>query len=289
VEVRDRNDQPVAGAIVRFAVTKGRATFSGARTLTLTTNAAGRAAVTGFSPAGTGALQLSASATFQGETAVAAITQTNVMTAAEAAAAGSAGAGSGTGSGTAAGGAGGGAGGGMSATTVAIVGGAAAGGAVVAKETILPGHDGARYMGVASGQFVETITSTSSQATCQNTWSLRRTMTLGHMKEDGGNYTGKSEFDGTEGIVASTCGNGPFGENPAGWESDMNVSGPASRITFTKVQTMMDGTETVTFVGSLTGDIISGIVTVTRARVPTPALSATGSGSGTFQITLQKQ
>ena len=30
VEVRDRNDQPVAGATVRFAIQGGRATFNGA-------------------------------------------------------------------------------------------------------------------------------------------------------------------------------------------------------------------------------------------------------------------
>src|SRR5690348_14430695 len=44
IEVRDRNDQPVAGATVNFVVRAGRATFSGARTLSVTTNAAGRAA-----------------------------------------------------------------------------------------------------------------------------------------------------------------------------------------------------------------------------------------------------
>src|SRR5262245_53456677 len=67
VEVRDRNDQPVAGAVVRFAITKGRATFSGARTLTVTTNAAGRAAVTSLTPTGSGALQIGATATFEGQ------------------------------------------------------------------------------------------------------------------------------------------------------------------------------------------------------------------------------
>src|SRR6185503_18264073 len=91
VEVRDRNDQPVAGAVVRFAVRSGRASFSGARTLTVTTNAAGRAAVTSLTPTGSGALQISATAAFQGQTAVVTIAQTNVMTAAQAAAAASAG------------------------------------------------------------------------------------------------------------------------------------------------------------------------------------------------------
>src|SRR5262245_2785554 len=66
VEVRDRNDQPVAGAVVTFAVRGGRATFSGARTLSVTTNAAGRATATGFTPTGSGTLQIGASASFQG-------------------------------------------------------------------------------------------------------------------------------------------------------------------------------------------------------------------------------
>ena len=48
VEVRDRNNQPVAGAMVRFAITRGRATFAGARTLTVATDVAGRAAVSGL-------------------------------------------------------------------------------------------------------------------------------------------------------------------------------------------------------------------------------------------------
>src|SRR5262245_2499237 len=57
IEVRDRNDQPVAGAVVKFAITKGRASFNGARTLSLTTNAAGRATAAGLTPIGNGPLQ----------------------------------------------------------------------------------------------------------------------------------------------------------------------------------------------------------------------------------------
>jgi hypothetical protein len=133
VEVRDRNDQPVAGALVRFAIGRGRATFNGARALTATTNAAGRAVATGLTPTGSGALQISATATFQGQTAVATIAQTNVMTAASASTAaggGSAGAG-GSASGS----------GGLSATTIGIVGGAVAGGAIAAKEVIASKDD----------------------------------------------------------------------------------------------------------------------------------------------------
>jgi hypothetical protein len=76
----------------------------------LTTNVAGRAVATGLTPTGSRALQLSASAAFPGQTAVATIAQTNVMTLAQA---GAAGAGAGGGGGSTAGGAGGaGAGGG---------------------------------------------------------------------------------------------------------------------------------------------------------------------------------
>jgi hypothetical protein len=84
IEVRDRNDQPVSGAIVKFAITKGRASFNGARTLSVTTNAAGRATAAGFTPAGSGPLHIAASAAFQGHTAAVTIAQTTVASAAEA-------------------------------------------------------------------------------------------------------------------------------------------------------------------------------------------------------------
>ncbi len=76
VEVRDRNDQPVAGVLVRFAIRSGRATFGGARTLSVTTNAAGRAVAAGLTPTGSGALQIGASAAFQGQTTAITIAQT---------------------------------------------------------------------------------------------------------------------------------------------------------------------------------------------------------------------
>ena len=125
VEVRDRNDLPVAGASVLFLLGEGgTATLNaGLSQVALTTNALGQAAVT-VNPLASGAVQLSVNATFQGQTAAAAIVQTNFATVAEAAAAG-AGAAGGAGGG-AAGGAGGGAAGGAGAGAGA--GGAAAGG-----------------------------------------------------------------------------------------------------------------------------------------------------------------
>jgi len=124
VEIRDRNDQPVAGATVRFTINGGRATFNGAKTITLTTDATGRATVTGLTPTGSGVFQITASAAFQGQTAAVTIAQTNVLTAAQAASAAGA-----------AGGAGGASGGGLSLTTIGIVAGSAvAGGAIVATQ-----------------------------------------------------------------------------------------------------------------------------------------------------------
>lgn len=88
VEVRDRNNQPVAGAIVKFTIQGGKANFgAGANAISVTTNATGQAAVTGFTPTGTGAVHINVAAAFQGQTATATITQTNVATAAQVASA----------------------------------------------------------------------------------------------------------------------------------------------------------------------------------------------------------
>lgn len=121
VEVRDRNDQPVAGAVVTFAIRSGRGTFGGGlRTLSVTTNATGRAAAAGFSPTASGAVQINVAASFQGQTAAATIAQTNVATAAQATSATAGGTGATSG--------------GLSAVAIGgIVGGAAAGAVVAVK------------------------------------------------------------------------------------------------------------------------------------------------------------
>src|SRR5262245_34501124 len=116
VEVRDHNDLPVAGVSVTFSIGGSGASFGGPSTLTIVTNGAGRAVAAGLTPTSSGALQIGVSAAFQGQTAVATITQVNVLTAAQAASASAA-----AGSGSAAGG------GGVSTTTVSVVGAAAAG------------------------------------------------------------------------------------------------------------------------------------------------------------------
>ena len=67
VEVRDRNDLPVPGVLVTFSIEGGKAaSFGGASTLTVATNAAGQAAVTSLTPSAAGAFQIQVQAAIQG-------------------------------------------------------------------------------------------------------------------------------------------------------------------------------------------------------------------------------
>src|SRR5690349_17116953 len=85
VEVRDRNDLPVAGAVVRFGIRSRATTFvNGARELTLTTDSLGRATVTALTPARTGPFEIDVNASYQGQTATTTIHQTNFADAAQA-------------------------------------------------------------------------------------------------------------------------------------------------------------------------------------------------------------
>ena len=92
VQVEDENHKPVAGAAVVFLLPDQGAsgTFAnGSHTLTVTTDAQGRAVAHGFHPnAVQGKLEMRVSASFQGKTATATISQTNAAGAAAGAAAG---------------------------------------------------------------------------------------------------------------------------------------------------------------------------------------------------------
>ncbi len=143
VEVRDRNDLPVAGASVLFLIGgQDAATFAnGLRQLTVVTDAAGRAAANGLTPLARGTFQIQVRATFQNQVATATIEQTNFATASQAAEAAAATRGSGGSSGaaSAAGGATGGPGGGLSALAIGSVAGGAA--AAVATAVAVGGSD----------------------------------------------------------------------------------------------------------------------------------------------------
>src|SRR5262245_5762890 len=93
VEVRDSNDLPVAGATVQFTIARtggsSAASFAnGQNIVTVTTNAAGRAASGPLQAVGSGAVRIDVQASFQGQVATASVSQTNFATAAEAAKAG---------------------------------------------------------------------------------------------------------------------------------------------------------------------------------------------------------
>jgi hypothetical protein len=106
VQVVDENDRPVAGAAITFALPSRGASgvfANGARSMTILTDAQGTAAATGLTPnAVTGELPIQVSASYQGQTASAVITQTNAVAA----------------------------GAGMSAATIGIIGAVVAGAAV---------------------------------------------------------------------------------------------------------------------------------------------------------------
>lgn len=82
VEVTDENHKPVAGALVLFALPgggPGGEFANGARTLSVVTDAQGRAVATGFKPnAITGRYQIQVKASYQGASAERNITQRNM-------------------------------------------------------------------------------------------------------------------------------------------------------------------------------------------------------------------
>jgi hypothetical protein len=82
VEVRDRNDLPVAGAVVTFT-TPGMgpsgAFMDGSHTFSTVTDSTGRAAVTGMTPAGIGAFAITVTARKDTHNGKVVISQTNVL------------------------------------------------------------------------------------------------------------------------------------------------------------------------------------------------------------------
>jgi hypothetical protein len=94
VEVRDRNDLPVAGATVQFLIQRGAgaansAAFAGNQSaVTITTDAAGRAVSSPLQAVGQGAVRIEVQASYQGQVATTTVNQTNFATAADAAQAG---------------------------------------------------------------------------------------------------------------------------------------------------------------------------------------------------------
>jgi hypothetical protein len=289
VEVRDRNGQPVPGATVSFAVRAGRASFSGARAMSVTTNAAGRAVAAGFTPTGTGALQITATTAYQGQTAAVAIAQTTVMTATEAAAAGG---GAGAVGGSAAG-AGGGAGGGVSATTVAVAGGAAAAAGAVAvvkgRDAEVPAATQVTYSGSYSVSYDRNFTRRADGTpTCGYTVLAAGSITA-NVKNDNGTVSGSFDVRGTDTVTATRCGaTGPTVGDRAPSTYQFSVAGSAASFSGTTQNVGNNGTLTVTqsfgFAGALSGSTVTGTVTL-NSRID--GSTEFGVGGATTGVTLR--
>jgi hypothetical protein len=300
VEVRDRNDQPVAGAVVNFVVRNGRATFGGARTLSVTTNAAGRAAATGFAPSGTGAVQIGATATFQGQTAAVTIAQTNVLTQAGAASTASAG-GAGN-AGTATGGAGS-SGGGVSATTVGIVGGAVAGGALLAAQQ-QPGESTPATVVVYESALSSTVDVTFAAAnapgfSCTNIDRLAITISVQLDSTSGAG--GTMSIRGGETRAPGTCQLSEDNNysSPNKWALTAPVSGSqdnmsstaTARFPYSNPRVTGETNEEFSFSGRVVGDAIAGVLTFTTRNVyqNSNGVLGTGTGSARHDVTLSKR
>ncbi len=85
VEVRDRNNQPVAGALVMFTIGDRSKLAGGQKTITVTSDAGGRATAGEIVPVQSGRANINVRASYQGQTATASIRQVNVLTPAQAA------------------------------------------------------------------------------------------------------------------------------------------------------------------------------------------------------------
>jgi hypothetical protein len=302
VEVRDRNNLPVAGAAVTFTIGGGgqSAAFAGGvQTLTVTTNAAGQAAASGLNAISSGAFQIQVSAAYQGQIATAAISQTNFATAAAAAQAGAGGTGAGSG---AAGGAAGG-GGGISATTIGIVAAAVGGGAIAATQVVsAAGNDGeadAVYKGPISGQFVFTNIGNNPQnpapSSCASTKAITGTLEI---TLNDGNVTGKANVQMTYAEISLAGATCLPNTQPVIFSGFVDVSGGPSALTFTLTTQQTGGnatgTSTASFKGALSGSTISGTLafeTVSQSTNTLNGITSTfsGSGSTTMPVTLQKQ
>jgi hypothetical protein len=305
IEVRDRNNNPVAGAVVTFSIEGGKAaTFGGASTLTVATNAAGQAAVSSLTPNIAGAFQIQVSAAFQGQIATAAIAQTNVVTAAEAAAASAAGASSGTagaggGGGGAAGGAGGaagGAGGGLSATTIAVTSAAVAGGVVAAKEVVDKVGGELKFEGSFTGTISGTFTNPFN--TCTYSKSVSATARLRFPEHSDSSVNGVFDYEGTETLIASTCPGSfaggqfigevePLTGSPSSFSGSKVFPGPP---TTGQSGETITGQHSYTFQGSINGDTATGTFNYEETSLSqglnTGSVSQLGKGS--FPITFHK-
>jgi hypothetical protein len=296
VEVRDRNNLPVAGVAVAFAIIGTTASFPGGQALVVTTDVAGRATAGGLTPTANGAFQIDVTATYQGQTATTTITQTNFATVQEAAQAGrtpsqsgsgasaatagvgaTAGAVRATPAGTAAGSAAAGAaGGGMSAATIAIIAGAAAGGAVAAKKALSGSSSSSSsapsgptsfiVAGLFSGNLPVTSTGTGPGGVlvCNYNVVVSGSLRMALTQQDA-SVTGGLTGNGTDTVPPqSSCGL----SLPGGGSEAFTLSGPVigspSNLRYSQTVNLSgQATMVHSFSGTLNAGVVTGTLTVT--------------------------
>jgi hypothetical protein len=227
-------------------------------------------------------VQITATAAFQGQAAAVTIAQTTVTTVAEAAAVSGAGA-SGAGGGAPAGAGAGAGGGGLSATTIGVVAGAVAGGAIVANELSSP--SGATYKGNYSG--TSNVVFPPALSFCSRTTRHEGTVELNIEVGSDGRVTGEGGVTGTT-VMASFSGANicaiTTAVQPHGCCTPApQVQGTTSNFTFSGSHS--NALANYEFVGSLNGDIVTGTFTNTLID----RLDNRLVDRGVFPVTLQKQ
>lgn len=300
IEIRDRNNLPVSGVAVTFTVGGQGASFGGLSTLTVTTNAAGQAAAVGLTPTAAGAIQINATALVQGQALTATITQTNVLTAAQAAgAAGATGGATGGSTGATSGAAGAAGGGGLSGTTLGVVGAALAGGALAA--TQVGGNEESQTTGGSSssrsfrGDFASTITLTFQGCVRVESWAGTLEITIvtsdplaGSARILNGN-TRVQSVTCTGGPQVGATGNLPMPPTPLTgtaakmeftWEASNSFGGPGTN------EAPGINTNAHKFNGVLSGAEITGSLSHSR-RIESSTSSIPGVGSATVLVTLR--
>jgi len=291
--------------LVTFSIEGGKAaSFGGASTLTVATNAAGQAAVTGLTPSAAGAFQIQVQAAFQGQVATATIAQTNVLTAAQAAAQAAGGA-AGSGSSSAGGGAGGGsagsaggaagAGGGLSTTTLVVAGAAVAGGAVAAQQISEKAEAAeVQFTGSFSGSIAGSIVSQGGRESCTFRRAVTATANIKFEQFSDSAVRGRFQHEGSDTVVASTCAAPP---SLATFIGQVDLTGSPARFSgrnsFPHSQPAggsVQGENIYTFDGAVSGDIVTGTFTYEQNSFS----PGDGGGSvqmiasGVFTVTLRK-
>ena len=284
VEVRDRNNLPVSGALVTFSIEGGKAaSFGGASTLTVATNAAGQAAVTGLTPSAAGAFQIQVSAAFQGQVATATIAQTNVMTAAAASASGA----------STASGASGAGGGGLSTTTIAVAGAAVAGGALAATQIAEKSEDAAAETRDFTGSFSGTITGIVSSAltNCGFTRAAAAQARLHFDEHTESSVRGTFSYEGSDTVTSNTC---PAGVTPPQFIGRVDFTGTPSRFSgqnnFAVQSAEAPGEHVYQFEGSLSGETATGTFKYEQKFATQGSAGPINTvATGSFTITFRRQ